>query len=264
LHGERNRRGGWQYWQRPFAARTDGDSLLRIKWILTDDQKPSVDKIVAGYQQQIATTESDATLSEAQRQAKREEIMAAMARDIRPFLTAAQAQRLATLSSPGKQRPRLPIHHAAVSLGDFFPAGRTARSLFSNSEYSYDVDVFGTLASNRRSQFGYGLDDFGLADSDNKLWVLSPQASYARSQRIADHLSLFEAVSGGPAYMDYSFNVPDGAHFGAKRIGLDGGVVVGLRYGMAQVSVSYRFLTQPTGVDFDGLAVAIRWVFVRF
>lgn len=153
----------------------------------------------------------------------------------------------------------------SVTYEKFFPSDATTRSIFGPSPSSIQFGITELEQSpNDRTRLSFGFETFGTGTSSNKLFIGSPDAAYEYRVPVAGHFTTFAKVFAGPSYMDYSFDTPNGQHFGAKRIGLNGGVQVGLRYGRAQLTAAYRAFTQPAGIDFNGIQLDLTYVVVHF
>jgi hypothetical protein len=147
----------------------------------------------------------------------------------------------------------------------YFPESAFTRSIFGGHFDSYGVGFFDLVPSpTSRTHFGFGVDSLSLANSSNDLYMFGAVGTFEYRVPIAGNLSAFSDVSAGPAYMDYSFDTPDGQHFGAKRLGADSFVEVGLRYGPVQIAAGYRGLTEPAGIDFSGAELSVTLVVVHF
>jgi hypothetical protein len=194
----------------------------------------------------------------------------ALVADVRPFLTTDQVgmleNDLAKLNLEwvgGSKKFLIPLF--SVTYEKFFPSDATTRSIFGPSPSSIQFGITELEQSpNDRTRLSFGFETFGTGTSSNKLFIGSPDAAYEYRVPVAGHFTTFAKVFAGPSYMDYSFDTPNGQHFGAKRIGLNGGVQVGLRYGRAQLTAAYRAFTQPAGIDFNGIQLDLTYVVVHF
>jgi hypothetical protein len=147
----------------------------------------------------------------------------------------------------------------------YLPSSGLARSIFGDSTGSFTLSLRDFESSpGKRVYFGFATDSFSIGGSSNKLFVFTPEAAFEYRIPIAQHFSAFAGLSGGPSYMDYSFDNPAGAHFGAKRLGAEGEVKIGLRYTRLQLEASYHALTEPAGISFNGLQLAVTYIVVRF
>lgn len=194
----------------------------------------------------------------------------ALVDDVRPFLTVDQIgileNDLTMLNLDwvgGSKKFLVPLF--SVTYEKFFPSDATTRSIFGPSPSSIQFGITDLEESpNDRTRLSFSFETFGTGTSNNKLFVGSPDVAYEYRVPIASHLSTFAKVSAGPSYLDYSFDTPNGQHFGAKRFGLNGGFQVGLRYGRAQLTAAYRAFTQPAGIDFNGIQLDLTYVVVHF
>lgn len=192
-----------------------------------------------------------------------------MASEIGPMLTPGQRHRrdkyMDDLIGFSLPRRDLVISHLAITYADFMPSGPTARSIFGDNQPSYGISFLGGEgATGDVSEFGFSFDEIVLYNDGNDLFMLSPQITYTWSERLARHWSLFEDLSAGPAYMDYSFDLPSGQHRAAKRLGGDAMAGIGLRYDRLLFTAGYRQMTEPAAINFSGLELALTWTVVRF
>ena len=161
------------------------------------------------------------------------------------------------------RKPLIPLFSATYER--YFPSNATTRSIFgpSPSSIQFGITEFED-APDSRTHLSFTFETFGIATTNNRLFIGSPDVAYEYRVPIASHFSTFAKVFGGPSYMDYSFDNSTGQHFGAKRLGLNGGLQVGLRYGRAQLTAAYRAFTQPAGMDFNGIQLDLTYVVVHF
>jgi hypothetical protein len=240
------------------------DHLLGI----TDAQRPAVGPILFKYQDQIGIAQGDESLTARQRQEKIDASKAAMAKELAPLLTPEQNKKLTNWlgSGAGKKAIKkwLPFSALTASYSRFLPTSSTARWVFGSSPASYGVGLGGFTAAGKRTSIGFGFDSFNLSVSGSKLFVLSPQVSAEYRVPIARDFAAFGRVLGGPAYFDYSFDVPGNIHYGAKRLGADAGVEAGIVYKRVLLDAKYRVFTQPGPLNFDGLQVSATLIVARF
>jgi hypothetical protein len=229
----------------------------------TATQRPDVERIVGEHARQIASIRSDSTLSGRERNARVHEELRAMASDLKPILTPDQSRRLDNYLAPRSWFPH--EYEVSASVESYLPSDGTARSIFGNAPTAFGVNVQVYQADwPQGAQFGWSVDLFSLVNNSNSIFVLSPQVSLEQHVPLANQLWAFGKLSAGPAYFDYSFDTPDGSHWGAKRIGADGDAEVGLRYGPVEVAAKYRLLTEAAGVNFSGLQLSLTWYLFHF
>jgi len=249
-------------------ASQSGDLVDQIDRLLspTHAQKPEIEAIVRRSREEISAIQADASLNARQRQAKIDESRAEMAQDLRPLLSTEQNRRLADYLSNlnRRKRLRLPVSAVSATYERYLPSSALARSVFGSSPAALGLGFGSFTIGGKRTRFDFGFDLFDLAISSSKLFVLSPQVSIEYRVPIARDFGAFGKLLAGPAYMDYSFDTPGGAHFGAKRLGADAGIEAGLRFGRVQLDAKYRVFTQPTPVDFDGLQLSVTVIVMRF
>jgi hypothetical protein len=239
---------------------------LRQELELTDEQEPKVDPIIREHESQVAAIRADASLTAREKRAKVRESFAAMALELKPLLTQKQGDRLDAFLAT---KPWYPTHfQVSASYESYFPSGETARSIFgrSPSALGFGAEVYAPTA-HRGTKIGFSFDLFSLINGGNTEYVLAPQASLEHRiplTSIAKHFWAYGRLAVGPAYFDYSFDTPDGTHYGAKRIGADGGAEIGLRCGPVELAANYRLLTAPAGVNLSGLQVSLTWFVFHF
>jgi hypothetical protein len=192
-----------------------------------------------------------------------------MAQDLKPLLAGWQAHRLdldmESLTAFCEPPRNELIKHIAVSGGDYLPTGGVARSIFGSAQPGYGVSFLGGEGPvGTMSSFGYSVDELTLYDNGNDFLVGAAQIDYIWAEPIARKLSVYEEISAGPAYMDYSYTLPSGQHFDAMRLGYDASVGAGLRWDRLVFSAGYRQLSEPTGINFSGLEFSLSWTVVRF
>lgn len=237
---------------------------------LTQTQCADIDKIIEGRLGEIDTVRSNPSFTSSRKQAKVDELRGELEREIQLYLTPEQVRLLASgmqiLVPIRSFRDRLPIV-LAITLNDqmFLPSGSTAQSILGKSSSEFGIGIFGRREhSDKGFHLSYSLDYLAVGNSQNDLVVVSPLVLLEYRFPLAKHLSTYADAYVGPAYMDYSYNLPSGGHFGAKRFGGDSGIEVGIRYRSVQLSAAYRFLTEPSGVNFNGLQLAATWTLFRF
>ena len=162
-----------------------------------------------------------------------------------------------------KKKPLIPL--LSVTVGTYIPTDPLSRQIFGNSTSFIGVG-FRDFARSPSSNdlVGFSLNVLRVGGSSDKFFVASPQVTYEHRFPISKDFSAYGKLLGGPAYMDYSFDLPNGDHFGAKRFGAEGEVEVGLRYGRFQVNAQYHALTEPQNVSFNGVEFSLTWIAVRF
>jgi hypothetical protein len=248
------------------AAQGTGSKLVDLldrKLNLTAKQRADVDPIAKAHGVAIYAIGHDGSLTTRERQEKVAENLLDLKTEIEPFLTPEQVKKLDALLHPGGRNRILP--DLGVKYEIFFPSGGEARSIFGSSVGSLGVALGSATAEiGQSTRVGYTISTFSLDNSGNSLFLISPQAFAEYRVPIADKLFAFGNISAGPSYVDYSFNTPDGTHFGAKRLGATGEVEVGLRYGQLRLALDYREFTQASGLDFSGLQASLAWIVFRF
>jgi len=252
--------------------RSSEETISKIDRLLslTDDQKRQINPILTQRLGEIATINSDKSTSASEKKAKFEAVKQSLMDDVRPLLTDQQRPRwvavLKRVEADGaikRTQPLVPLISGTYE--EYLPSGSVARSIFGSSPASWGFGLADVEdAKGARFRFDLGLDSLTLYASGNKLFVLTPQASVEYREPLAKYFSAFAEVAAGPSYMDYSYDTPAGNHFGAKRFGAEGDLEVGLRYGRAQLSADYRLLTEPSGINLDGLEIALTYVLVKF
>ena len=237
---------------------------------LSDSQKANVDGIVKRHQDQISTIRTDLTLGASNRLAKMRENRIEMANEIRPFLQRNQMRRLdwwlwrAEMEDKASQRTTF-VPLLSVTLGEYFPTDGQARQIFGSGTAFVGVGIREFEKSPLSNDLiGISLNTVHVGGSGNDFWAVSPQVTYEHRLRVTPNFTLYGKLLGGPAYMDYSFDFPDGEHFGAKRWGLAGELELGLRWGRFQFNAQYHALTEPQDVNFNGFELSLTWIAVRF
>jgi len=238
---------------------------------LSDDQKAKIEPIVQAHAATVAAILADRSITGKARIQKIHEDYKKMGGEITPYLIDAQIKWVPKMVQLLK--PDGSIAHVSaipgvdlISIGyeAYMPSGSLARSIFGNSSGAFQLGLtdFET-SSDDRFHFGVSTDGVSIGSS-NKLFVFSEQVGADYKIPIANRFSAFIGLAAGPAYMDYSFDTPSGAHYGAKRIGADALARVGVRYCGFQLAANYHYLTEPAGINFSGLDLTVTYVLFHF
>jgi len=246
--------------------RRDMSAMLNRFLGTTEAQKPEVDRIVQACQLKVEVIREDSQISEDEKKAQIRLAWDDAASDLKKVLTPDQMEKLKSIrgrlegASGGKKPSFMPSIGIRYDL--YFPSDSTTRSIFGNSPASIGLS-FRPTSSNRNAngRVAFSLDTFRIQSSGNNVFVLSPQIAYERRTPVSESLTAFYRVSGGPAYIDYSYDDLSNAHFGAKRLGASLGFSTGLRHGPVQLSATYRFVTKTAPINFDGLQLSLAWTF---
>jgi len=241
------------------------DLVDRLNRLLqpTDSQRQDVDRIVGEHQRRIDEIRSDPALSDGDKRARIRENLAAMTSELKPILTPDQARRLDRFLAP---RPWFPTEYeVSVSYEAYLPSESSARNIFGTSPSAFGVGIQVYQPDVPQGvKFGWSFDLFSLVNDSNSEFVLAPQLTLEQYVPLGQKLWAFGRLSAGPAYFDYSYNTPLGAHYGAKRLGFDGGAEVGLRYGPVEVAANYRVLTNSAVINLSGLQLSLTWYVFHF
>lgn len=164
---------------------------------------------------------------------------------------------------PPKKKPLIPL--LSVTVGAYLLTDSLSRQIFGDSTSFVGVG-FREFARSPGSNdlVGVSLNVLHVGGASDNFFVVSPQVTYEHRFPIAKGLTAYGKLLGGPAYMDYSFDLPNGDHFGAKRFGAEGEIEVGLRYERFQLNAQYHVLTEPQDVSFNGVELSLTWIAVRF
>lgn len=228
---------------------------------LTDEQRHNLDPIIAKYEDRIASIKADSTLSSDDRQTALRSEADQLKTELQPSLTADQMARLERFLAPRKRF----VYHPSLTVDydEFFPTDAYARSIFGRAPSGFGVSPFDTRSdSDSRERIGYGLSAVDITGS-NTITVVSPQVTYRFNYPLRKDFVADIEAGAGPAYMDYSYDTPAGAHYGAKRLGAVGTLEAGLRYGPVKFAVGYYVSTEPTGVNLNGFTATIKWTIFR-
>jgi hypothetical protein len=234
------------------------DRILKI----FDKQKTEADPIIETHQEELKGIRADPTLSKSEKRAKILENFKRLYLELAPFLTESQMRKLKQVSTDYGDRH---FPDLGLSYQLFFPTSSVTRSVYGNSLGSFGLALEREGAEiGRRTQIGFTLDDFGIEGNGNKLFVLAPEI-FCEYRLSVDRFSYaYGRLSAGPAYMDYAFNLTNGSHFAAKRLGADGALELGIRRGALRAGVDYRSFTEPGGLNFNGIQLFIQWTPIRF
>ena len=219
---------------------------------------------------EVAAIRRDPTLNKQERQERVHASYVAMSQELSPYLTLAQAQRLqlaiSQLESPKKPFAGLPFTPSiSLKYGTYILSGSTARSIFGDSPARLSIGFLGGAEKvGRRTELSFSVDTLSLSGATNKFAMVSPQVAYGIYNPIGKLTLVYAKVFAGPSYVDYSFDMPSGTHVGAKRLGADGGIELGLKYGPVKLTASYRLLTEAAGVNLSGLQLGVSWNVLRF
>jgi hypothetical protein len=238
---------------------------LNRQLVLTPDQQNHIDPIADRRQGSIDAIAKDSTLTDRQKQEKYRNELVALRAEILPYLTAEQAGAYDITFNLSAPKPKL--HFPGVGLQGqlFFPSGGTARSIFGSSAASFGLGIGSAVADlGPRTRLEFTVSTFSVNNDGNDLFVISPQEIIEYRAPISKGLYAFTSFALGPSYMDYSFDTPSGAHYGAKRLGADADLEAGLRYGQFRFGVLYREFTEPAGINFSGFQLSLTWIPVKF
>ena len=251
------------------AKPDDLTTLLHHALHLTDSQKTKIDAMVQQHEYRVREALSDTTLSPKAREERLRQFREALVSDMEPLLTPPQRWRLhrilrrIRLDGTVKSEPAIDL--ISVGYESYFPSSGRARDVFGSSASSFYLSLSDfEFEPDDRVSAGAGIDTLSLYDNGNDVFVLTPVASFEYRVPVTPELSLFGDAAAGPSYMDYSYNIPSGAHFGAKRLGAEGELGIGIRYARVQLAASYRVFTEPADLNFDGLQLSLTWIAVRF
>ena len=237
---------------------------------LSQDQAQKLDPIFKRHFAVIIGLQRDNSLNPELRDQRIADEKKALAEEVKPSLTTNQLEQLErdleSLNFPrSKSSKKSLIPLFSVTYERFLPTAATTRSIFGPAPSSIQFGITELEQSpDERTHLSFSFETFGTATTSNKLFIGSPDIAYEYRMPFATHFSAFAKVFAGPSYMDYSFDTPNGQHFGAKRFGVNGGFQVGLRYGRAQITAAYRAFTQPAGINFNGIQLDATYVVVRF
>jgi hypothetical protein len=253
----------------PQAKPDDLTTLLHHALHLTDAQKAKVDAMVQQHEHRIREVLSDTALNPKARDERLRQFREAFVSDVNALLTPPQKWRLhrilrrIRLDGTVKSEPAIDL----ISIGyeSYFPSSGRARDVFGDSSGSFYLSLSDfEFEPDDRVFAGVGIDTLSLYDHGNDVFVVTPDLAFEYRVPVTHDLSLFGDAAVGPSYMDYSYNTPSGAHFGAKRLGADGRLGIGIRYARVQLAASYRAFTEPADLNFDGLQLSLTWIAVRF
>jgi hypothetical protein len=250
---------------KPTTLQQTSDLVDRMNRLLrpTEAQKPDVDRIVREHGRQIEDIKSDATLSNREKRSRIHESLTAMAGELKPILDRDQVRRLNDYLTPKSWFPT--EYEVSASYEVYLPTETSAQNIFGKSPSAFGLGVqFYQPGVTEGAKLGWSVDLFSLVNNSNSEFVLAPQVMVIQYAPIAQNTWVFGKLSAGPAYFDYSYNTPLGAHYGAKRLGFDGGAEVGLRYGQVELAANYRVLTDSAVINLSGLQLSLTWYVFHF
>lgn len=221
---------------------------------LTPIQRTNVDPIVQKHEDRQKTLREDPSISAEVRRDRIREDEEALQAEMKPLLNEDQAARLGDVLHLNRSW----LHFQLAAVGSvLYPTDSLAKQIFGSSISSYGLGFEGYQAQiGSRSRFSVTAGLFSLGGT-NRLFVGAAVGHYEYRVPITRRAYMYANVFAGPAYMDYSFNLPDGEHFGAKRLGAEGGAELGVKWGILRVAVYYQAFTQPAGVNFDGIGASV-------
>ncbi|HEY3783002.1 MAG TPA: hypothetical protein VGL56_18125 [Fimbriimonadaceae bacterium] len=251
------------------SGKPDIEQRLNKDLKLTESQKSDIDPIIERHEQDIAAIKQDPVLTKNGKHDRIRENLEAMGQEIEPFLKKDQISQFREDLNEMEGRKGgflgLGIHPVVnASYDQIFPSSSATRAIFGNSPYSYGFGVGLASKDTKRLRMGFDFDFYALSQSQADFYVLSPQAFAEYRVPLARDFRAFGRIAGGPAYMDYRLNTPIGLHYAAKRIGADAEAEVGLRFGPAQVGLTYRAVTQTSPINFSGFELSASVIVLRF
>jgi hypothetical protein len=237
---------------------------------LSSAQKDKADPIISVHEQQITSILGRADLYETERKSQIRQSIVDLRAELQPILIPEQLatyDNLFKIQAPFQEVKRGSLKDLLPDIGVkgevFLPSGSEARKLFGDSIFSIGLGLGKSEAIGNHIRLGFSLDSLSIDRNSNKLFIAAPELALEYREPLSKDIYGFARLLVGPAYMDYSYNDPSGNHYAAKRLGLDSGLELGVRYGQLRLGVEYKIFTQPANVNFDGFSASLTWTPIR-
>ncbi len=245
-----------------FAEVSDQARIQRLNRTLslTPAQSGQIDPWVQSSFDRERSVRADTSLSSAEKRRRIHEDRLLLKDQIKPLLSPEQLRRLD--GAIGLLRSKFHFQIAAKT-SVFYPSEAVTRDIFGGPLWAYSIGLEGYRPEiGNRSRWTFS-GDLGGFRSHNSVFLAAGVAHYEYRAPITKNSYTYVNVLGGPAYFDYSYDYPDGAHVAAKRFGAEGGLEVGVKWGPLRVAASYHAYTEPAGISFNGFGATVSFTFLH-
>lgn len=151
------------------------------------------------------------------------------------------------------------------SVGVFFPTDSALRDAMGGSWFSFGASKV-KIDPYQKRNVGFDWNAYSKDKSGSRVFMVAGTIGMTMPfGQPGDMTRPYAAVRGGLSYVDYAVNTAPLTRVGAKRIGFNANVELGVNVGHnLNISGRYDLFPSYDGLNFSGWSVALKWGVARF